>query len=156
VLCRIASSSFETSFPLSFVSIPDLFMPRLRNCIFIPYILVPQEKCTTVSRSSKYNCFRTQLAENISLHSILPKSTIENSTNPSIPPGQQPQHRKYTRAELSAIFHAYNSDITLDEVYSMMAKGHYKETELGSDLYVIVSLEEFLNHYKIPRSREAN
>jgi hypothetical protein len=80
---------------------------------------------------------------------------MENSTNPSTAPEQQPQHRRYTRSELIAIFHAYNPDITLDEVYSrMMAKGHYKETEPGSDMYVMVSLEEFLTHYGIPRAEK--
>jgi hypothetical protein len=33
-----------------------------------------------------------------------------------------------------------------------MTKGHYKETEPGSDSYVMVSLEEFLTHYGIPRA----
>jgi hypothetical protein len=97
--------------------------------------------------------FGIQFAEIASLHSILPNSTMENSKGPSssTPPGQQPQYRRYTRSELIDIFHAYNHDITIDEVYSrMMAKGHYKETEPGSDLYVMVSLEEFLTHYGIP------
>jgi hypothetical protein len=78
---------------------------------------------------------------------------MENSSSPSTAPEQQPQHRRYTCSELIAIFHAYNPDITLDEVYSrMMAKGHYKKTEPDSDLYVMVSLEEFLNHYGILRA----
>ena len=81
---------------------------------------------------------------------------MENSTNSSssaLEPTSEP--RGYTRSELIALFHTHNPNFTLEEVFlRVMAFGAYKEAEPGSDSYVMVSLEEFLNHYGISRSED--
>jgi hypothetical protein len=78
---------------------------------------------------------------------------MEQSTNPSTTPEQAEEPRRYTRTELGALFHAYNPDITLDEVIRrVISFGSYKETYPGSDLYEEVSFEEFVTQYGISRA----